>query len=297
MRYSESEISEIKKIDIVSFLEASGHKPLRKTNGKAICYRSPIRNERTGSFYAYPQSNTWFDFGSGKGGSVIQLCMEINNISFGEACKMLLGGKLPERSIEEWKEPEPAIKIISIGPITSSWIKQYLSKRCIPLSVADEYTKQARIELKNQEGIPYRKTVIAFPNSKGGYEFRNSKTKIGSRPKYTTTINANKYTALIFEGLFDFLSWITLYGYKDDFTYITLNSAALIDYVPISDYKHVLYFGDADAAGDVVLQKIKDKTEVTDMRYTYHGEKDLNAYLQSIKSCQSLYDQEKNKLI
>jgi len=101
MKLSQSEIDLIKQRDIVSYLDACGFKPVRRHNGKAIKYISPLRAETDGSFYAYPETGTWYDFGSGKGGSIIQLCMEMNGVSFGKACDILSGGKLPERKIED----------------------------------------------------------------------------------------------------------------------------------------------------------------------------------------------------
>ena len=48
-----------------------------------------LRDERTPSCKYYPDSNTWYDFGSCAGGDVIDLVMILNNCSFVEACKYL----------------------------------------------------------------------------------------------------------------------------------------------------------------------------------------------------------------
>jgi hypothetical protein len=48
-----------------------------------------IREERTPSCHLYRAQNRWHDFGTGEGGSVIDLIMIIRDCSFVEACKYL----------------------------------------------------------------------------------------------------------------------------------------------------------------------------------------------------------------
>lgn len=52
-------------------------------------YRCPIHNEKTASFVWYRDQNTWHCFGCSEGGSVIDLVMKIENITFIEACRRL----------------------------------------------------------------------------------------------------------------------------------------------------------------------------------------------------------------
>ena len=55
------------------------------------CYKflSPFRDEKTPSFAVYPDSNTWFDFGTGEGGDVINFLMRYYDIDFKEALNEL----------------------------------------------------------------------------------------------------------------------------------------------------------------------------------------------------------------
>lgn len=57
--------------------------PGRKT------YLCPLHNEKTGSFTWYMNNNSWYCFGCGEWGDVIDLFMKLNNVSFKEAVKML----------------------------------------------------------------------------------------------------------------------------------------------------------------------------------------------------------------
>ena len=295
MKYAQDQIDALKTHSCLDYLLSRGHKP-KSSMGRTHKFLCPWRPEKSPSLHVYKASNTWADFSDRSGGSIIQLVMRFEGVSFGKACEILLDGKLPSGNIEEFEIAEDPIKIVSIGPITSPWLLQYLSKRCIPAEVANQHCKQLRIELKGDNG-PYRKTVIGMQSGKGGWEMRNSKTKISNSPKYFTVINPTKYTVIVFEGFMDCLSYFTLYGYQDEYSYLILNSASFSVYVPWGDYRHVLYYGDADVSGTKVLGQIQEQTEVTDMRFKYHPYKDLNAYLMSIKSCQSLYDNEIKRML
>jgi len=278
MKYSQDQIDKIKQISCVEFMESRGHRP-KSSQGRTHKYNAPWRKESSPSLHVYKDSNTFTDWGDRtKAGSVIQLCMAFEEVSFGRACEILSGGKLPEHQIAEWTEQEPAIKIISTGPITSSWICQYLAKRGIPVSVADKFTQQVRIELKGKDGTPYRKTCIGFLNNKGGYEFRSAKAKLSNSPKMYTSINRPKPEVIVVEGFMNLLTLITIYGYDPNYEYLSLNSAAMSAYVDWSSYDNVLYYGDWDASGLRVLEEIGNKTSVVDKRDLYAGFNDLNKW-------------------
>jgi hypothetical protein len=48
-----------------------------------------IRNERTGSFSINPEKNIWRDWGTGEGGSIIDLVMKVENVDKGKAIQRL----------------------------------------------------------------------------------------------------------------------------------------------------------------------------------------------------------------
>ena len=77
-----SKIELIKQnISIRSLAEKFNAKPDR--SGK--CKHNPLRTEKTSSLQIYDNTNSWFDFGSDKGGSVIDFMVEINNCDIPEA--------------------------------------------------------------------------------------------------------------------------------------------------------------------------------------------------------------------
>ena len=83
------EIANIKQLDIVEYLKLCGHHPV-KTQGERVWYLSPLRSEKTPSFCVYIDKifQDWFDFGSGDGGSIIDLVMAQKKCGYPEAIKV-----------------------------------------------------------------------------------------------------------------------------------------------------------------------------------------------------------------
>ena len=65
-------IQEAKQIKIADYLQSLGHRPV-KQQGANLWYKSPLRNESEASFKVNTTLNSWFDFGMGKGGNIINI--------------------------------------------------------------------------------------------------------------------------------------------------------------------------------------------------------------------------------
>lgn len=71
---------------------------------KGLC---PFHQEKTPSFYVYPEQGTYHCYGCGKGGDVFTWLQETEHLEFGEALRQLAdrsGVKLPERAS---RQPDP----------------------------------------------------------------------------------------------------------------------------------------------------------------------------------------------
>lgn len=79
------DIDQIKAIPIERVAETFGIQLKKKGNS----LWGKIRDEKEESFKIYPETNTWYDFGLGKGGSNIQLVSEIKNVNYDEAIQLL----------------------------------------------------------------------------------------------------------------------------------------------------------------------------------------------------------------
>jgi len=87
------EIKAIKKLSIVDFLNSIviNGKPIEpvRISGNKAYYLSPLREEKHPSFVVYLDKNDWYDYGINKGGSIIDLVMEMFNMKYTEAVQML----------------------------------------------------------------------------------------------------------------------------------------------------------------------------------------------------------------
>lgn len=68
---------------------ASPHLQRMRRSGKAFVSLCPLHNEKTPSFFVYPETNSCWCYGCGKGGDGISFVMLIHNFSFPEAVKYI----------------------------------------------------------------------------------------------------------------------------------------------------------------------------------------------------------------
>ena len=280
-------IQELKAVSIVNFLSTLGFQPEHsRLNGNEYWYKSPIRNEKTASFKVTVEKNTWYDFGLGAGGSIIDLIMKLKScdvkasIEFLKAHLNILtpynaGRKLPSKgdgSIAELR---------SIKDLNNPALCEFLTSRGIDLEIAGVYIKEVYYRRNNKNYF-----TVGMENDSGGYEIRTKLFKGCLFSKDMTSIKADYKSVSIFEGFIDFLSLLTLQkinALKSDV--IILHSTSLmqkaIDQIVLSEYQKVYAFLDNDTAGDEALSKInmcKDLA-VKDMRYLYKEHNDINDFL------------------
>jgi DNA primase len=78
----------IKDINIKQYLNKKGINPKRDFQYYGM-YCSPFREDVNASFKVDYRLNIWYDFGTGDGGSIIDLVMKMENCSFHEAANKL----------------------------------------------------------------------------------------------------------------------------------------------------------------------------------------------------------------
>ena len=286
----EEDFSRIKRYPIVEYLERTGIKPVRKTPTYAM-YRSPLREETHPSFKVDTEKNLWIDYGEGRGGSIIDLCMRMEGCTLSEAIRRLgqnasdngtyssRNGFAPNNS-----HPVMAVngarRLIEISDTLPPHLQDYLTKeRCINLEKAMPFLKCVCYEVR---GRCYQ--AIGFANQSGGYELRDDKTFKGTiAPKDITPIFTDRAEPVcIFEGFMDFLSFLSM---KEEITNHCLvmnsvsNVARTIRYLNDRHLTHIRAFLDNDEAGRRAVQDfIKAGFHVEGMNIHYKDFKDLNEY-------------------
>ena len=288
----EEDLSRIKRYSIVEYLERKGVKPVRRTAAYAL-YCSPLREETHPSFKVDTEKNLWIDYGEGRGGSIIDLCMRMEGCTLQEAiCRLgqtasldAAYGLSKEKSdigtspVTPW-QPSGARKLIEVSDTLPPHLETYLAdKRCIDLNRARPFLKCISYEVR---GRHYQ--AIGFANLSGGYELRDDKTFKGTiAPKDITPIFTDRTEPVcIFEGFMDFLSFLSM---KEEITNHCLvmnsvsNVARTIRYLNDRHLTHIRAFLDNDEAGRRAVQDfIKAGFHVEDMNIHYKDFKDLNDF-------------------
>ena len=253
---------------------------------KDFFIHSPFRAEKTPSFKINPIKNTWYDFGTGEGGTILDLIMKLENKDTKEAVKRLkeLAGDTTSNSFFSFPQQNTfnnqSNKIIDyeIKPLSNKALIKYLQERKISLQASKQHLKEIYYKVKDKTYFG-----LAFENNSKGYEIRNKYFKGAVGTKDITTIQAGekKKECVVFEGFMDFLSYLTIKPNtgKD---FIILNSVALVDksIQIITQYNNVSLALDNDQAGDIATKKIIEHIpKATDVRKFYKNYKDLNEYI------------------
>ena len=286
----EEDLSRIKRYSIVEYLERKGVKPVRRTAAYAL-YCSPLREETHPSFKVDTEKNLWIDYGEGRGGSIIDLCMRMEGCTLSEAIRRLRQNASDNGTYSSLNDFVPnnshpvmaangIRRLIEISDTLPPHFQEYLTKvRCINLEKAMPFLKCISYEVRGR-----RYQTIGFANLSGGYELRDDKTFKGTiAPKDITPIFTDRAEPVcIFEGFMDFLSFFSM---KEEITNHCLvmnslsNVARTIRYLNDRHLTHIRAFLDNDEAGRRAVQYfIKTGFHVEDMNIHYKDFKDLNDF-------------------
>jgi len=274
-------IRDIKETDLVDYLFKLGYQPA-KIKGVDYWYLSPLRNENTSSFKVNRKINRWYDHGLGIGGNLIDFAILYNNCSVGEFLQQFnetLSFHRRDSYKSESDKMQPKIKILQKHSIGSVALLRYLDQRRIPLDITEQFCEEVHYELNNK--IYYG---IGFKNDSGGYEIRNPYFKASSSPKNITTIKQNAKEVAVFEGFFDFLSFMAIHKNQvkinSDFT--ILNSVSFFEKARpfMEQHETIRLYLDRDTTGQNYSRyafSLSDKySDVSDL---YKHYKDLNDWL------------------
>lgn len=305
--------NQAKQIPLENILGQLGCKP-KQHKGTDIWYHSPFRHEKTASFKLNKRLNTWYDFGLGQGGTVIDFVCEYYGETVKQALERLERSHLHSipkaqtsliSSQTSVKQTNNQFTIDAIKPLTDTALLDYLSQRKIDLNIAKQYLQQIHFHYGTQT---WQQKALGFKNDVGGYEIRNAKfkgfiypqahpkpntnpTETGNQ-KTITSINIKEGNKLaIFEGFMDFLSYLTYQNITDyQHSAVILNSTsnyqACQQLLTDHNFSKVYFFLDND---DTVADTLKKLTldakgqpvsfDWVDKSDAYAGFNDMNDFL------------------
>ena len=277
-------IDDLKHISIKDYLQQKGIYPTKIYSDYGM-YKSPFREEKTASFKVDYRTNIWHDFGTGEGGSIIDLVMKINKCNYIQAVEFL--EKQENRNVETYQHPyfsenenknvDTTLKITTIKPLENSKLLAFLQSRKINMDTAKTFCKEIHYQIGGRNYF-----AIGFPNDAGGYELRNPQFKGCVPPKEITTFDQQTTTVHLFEGFMDYLSLLTLQAKQADVSAVVLNSITNLEKaIPfLSKHKKINAFLDNDEAGKQALKKLQKRNlDVVDISKQYAEYKDVNDYL------------------
>ncbi len=252
---------EANKIPITEILSSVYNCRPESQSGNKLRYFSPVRNERTPSFFVTPGTNRWIDFGANKKGGSIDLVCELSNVDVTSAIHII--EKMRPSNIKVKFDPKmknSKMRIEKVREITSISLIKYLEKRSISFSIAFKYLKEVTYFVN---GKCYY--ALGFKNDLGGWELRNGIKserfpkgfKGGILPKTITTIPGIKHDTLnLYEGFFNFLSCIEFFRTNPQYDSIVLNSLVNLHKVDLNKYERINLWLDNDEPGINAANKV-----------------------------------------
>jgi DNA primase len=241
-----------------------------------------LRNEKTPSFKINRRINKWFDHGLGKGGNLIDFAILFNNCTVGEFLQLLNGNvSLQKPVIHQNEESMTQQKLTVLGDymLDSFGLLNYLQERRIPIDIAHLFCREVRYELNSK--VYYG---IGFKNDSGGYEIRNRYFKGSSSPKNITTIDNKAKEVVVFEGFFDFFSFMAIHQNQEqvNMDFMILNSVSMFQRARpfMENHDTIRLYLDRDSTGQNFSQKaLSLGNKYIDESRLYKGYKDINDWL------------------
>lgn len=265
--------------------------------------KSPFREERTPSFHILAGGYGWVDFGDGTKGGVIDLVMRLEHCDRYFAIKRIIeiknGGRFfvptSKQTLRSAYRQSPALKVVSSAFVSDDTLLRYASGRGISEDVLQMYCREVAVRTGRAGSV---QSYIGFSNNGDGYVLRSAesgpdgKRCTNSAPTYLApdgmiTAGPADWAVAVFEGFFDFLSFIErrrpAYGIMPGCDICVMNSVAnlkrSLDF--ILGHRRIDLFLDNDKAGrdtSEAIIKAAPGIDVMDHSGEYAGYGDFNEF-------------------
>ena len=294
--YSEQERKELMEVPVTDILKAFG----RSTeHSRDNMFFSPFRDEKSPSFHISRDGRKWYDFGNGKGGTVLTLVCQLLSCDGGRGYDFLAS---VSRTFIRKDDTEAVLSVaetsqgskIDILRTSRSFsdrsLLRYSLSRGISRRILETYCREISFGYKGHPG--YRNTAIGFMNDRGGWVLRAPDVKKCTGSDITSidiygerSGSPTSPSGMMFEGFFDFLSFMEISGTDWPTCDICiLNSVTNIRkaHAWISEHREICTMFDNDDAGRKALQELRNAhpgVKVNDWSHLYEGHSDLNEAL------------------
>ena len=279
-----------KQIPIEHFLNKLNHKPV-KSSGDDLWYKSPLHEDNTPSFKVNKILNSWYDFGIGEGGSIIDLVCTMFNDNVSQALKRLSSDYVSHSPTKQYQSvrvksvpKKSKLELTEVGKISEKALYCLLRDRCIDMDIAKKYLCQIYFSVNEKSKLNY---ALALKNDCGGYEFKNALMKGCISSKAITSINLEDgKDVAVFEGMMDFLAYLTHHKISDfQSSVIILNSTSMKDdglkALNSKQFKKAYFFLDNDEMGKQCFEYLSENIdcESVDCSNIYDEFNDYNEFL------------------
>ena len=278
--------NQARQISIEKVLQKLNYLP-SKTIGNDYWYLSPFRTEVTPSFKVNLKLNRWFDHGEQIGGNIIDFLVHKFGFSISEALEYLKPFECDfsfQKQILDYPNPEKKqINFINKTiPIQHIALVQYLESRQIKNYKEVKQLREIHYTINDKDYFG-----IGFQNNSEGWEIRSKYAKICLGKKDITVITNESKTLRIYEGFFDYLSFVQVREIlrMEESDYLILNSVALLlKNVPVlMNYTSIELYLDNDDAGNNYTELIRKQFEqAVDCRKLYREYEDVNDWLKAM---------------
>lgn len=275
-------------ISIEKVLQDLGCEPT-KSNEAESWYLSPFRIEKSASFKVNRKLNKFFDHGEQIGGNVIDFVIQKFGFTVSEALEYLKkfndSSFFQKQIFETTHKKDNIDHIEKIIPVQHFALIQYLKSRGIENYKNVSNLKEVHYSIKEKKYF-----ALGFRNDSGGFEIRSKYAKICLGKKDVANIKNDSKCVRIFEGFFDYLSFVQQQKTNENSDFLILNSVALLNknLSILKNYEVMELYLDNDDAGDKYTKIINNQFENSqDCRQIYAGFKDFNEFScnQNIVKC------------
>ena len=223
---------------IVELLSRLGYEPVPR-RGREKMYISMLCDGDTNpSFAVNEELGVWFDHGTGKGGNIIDFGrLYWRNLTFPEVLAKIvavtnaehrLDISAPLRRQKQQQPKEPNYQILKIQEVgLNQAITEYLQNRGV-LEPAKGRLKEVYYYVEDEQKKRHNFFAAGWQNQNGSWEIRSTfdfKGCLGN--KAISFIPRNEQSLAVFEGFFDYLSWLTENPFADE-SVLVLNSLSLL---------------------------------------------------------------------